>query len=56
VEDGVIAYALPRVERSFAKIRELVELLDSAALAERKNITVPFVKRMLDQWQNTAFL
>jgi len=49
IDDGVIDYILPRMERSLSRIKELVENLDSNALAERKNITVPFVKRMLEK-------
>jgi len=47
VEDGVIAYIVPRMERSLGEAKELVETLDKAALAERKNITIPFVKNLL---------
>ena len=36
VADDVIAYALPRMERSLEKIRELVQLVDKSALAERQ--------------------
>lgn len=56
VDDEVIAYTLPRIERSLGKIKELVEYLDSAALAERKNITIPFVKKILDQQQSQPLL
>jgi DnaA regulatory inactivator Hda len=47
VDEDVITYILPRVERSFAKIKTLVEQLDQRALAEHKNITIPFVRRIL---------
>jgi DnaA regulatory inactivator Hda len=56
VDDEVIDYILPRIERSFKKIQELVEYIDRSALAAHKNITIPFVKRMLDAWQNTPLL
>jgi chromosomal replication initiation ATPase DnaA len=38
-----------RMERSFDAARRLVAALDVAALAERRNITVPLVRRVLDQ-------
>lgn len=47
VDDEVLHYVMPRIERSFAAIRSTVEALDKQALAEKKNITVPFVKRVL---------
>jgi chromosomal replication initiation ATPase DnaA len=47
VDDEVIAYIIPRMERSFAKARELVEQIDRASLAEGRHITVPFVKQLL---------
>jgi DnaA regulatory inactivator Hda len=47
VADDVIAYLLPRTSRSFYKIRELVEKLDRASLAERKSLTIPYVRHFL---------
>lgn len=47
VDEEVIAYIAPRIERSFSKISELVEILDRASLADRKNITIPFVRKTL---------
>ncbi len=55
VADDVIAYALPRMERSLGKVRELVELVDKSALAERKNVTVPFIKRLLETGMQQSF-
>lgn len=48
VETGVIAYLLPRMERSLAQAKLLVETLDAAALAEGRTVTIPFVKRTLE--------
>lgn len=47
VDDEVIAYLLPRIERSLSAVKQLVEQLDRAALAEHKKLTVPFVKSIL---------
>lgn len=48
VDDDVIAYILPRMERSLAKAKDLVELLDREALAGKKSITIPFVKSVME--------
>jgi chromosomal replication initiation ATPase DnaA len=47
VEEDVIAYLMLRIERSFPAAKMLVETLDAAAMAEKKNITVPFVRQHL---------
>jgi chromosomal replication initiation ATPase DnaA len=43
----VIDYVMPRMERSMAAAAQLVENLDKAALAERKNITRPLAAKVL---------
>jgi chromosomal replication initiation ATPase DnaA len=47
VEDEIIAYLLPRMERTYAGAAIIVDTLDTEALAEQRNLTVPFVKRVL---------
>ena len=47
VEADVIAYVLPRMERSFAAVGELVAALDAEALAHRRNITIPLAAGVL---------
>ncbi|MSP89263.1 MAG: DNA replication protein [Alphaproteobacteria bacterium] len=44
----VIDYLTGRIERSFAAASAMVERLDRAALAERRAVTVPLVRRVLD--------
>lgn len=46
VQDEVMAYLLPRMERSFAQVSALVESLDAQSLTQRKNLTIPFLKRL----------
>lgn len=46
VDDEVISYITARMERTFDNVKTLVEKLDKNALAEQKNITIPFVKKM----------
>lgn len=48
VGDEVVVFLLARMERSFDAARRMVEALDAAALAERRNITVPLAGRVLD--------
>jgi chromosomal replication initiation ATPase DnaA len=48
VPQEVIAYVLPRMERSFAAARTLVEAIDRKALAEKRAVTVPLVRDLLD--------
>lgn len=48
VTEGVVAYVLGRMERSFAAARAVVEALDAASLAERRAITVPLARAVLE--------
>lgn len=47
VERGLIAYMLPRMERSFSAAQSLVDDIDREALAQKRRITVPLVKELL---------
>jgi len=47
VDGEVITYMLARMERSFAAARHLVQSIDALSLAERRNITVPLVRKVL---------
>jgi DnaA family protein len=42
-------YLLGHVERSPARLFRLLDRLDEAALVQQKRLTVPFVKRVLEQ-------
>lgn len=50
----VLAYLLPRMERSFAAAHELVKAADRLALAEKRPISVPLVRRVLLSRQELA--
>ena len=52
VGEDVIAFLLPRMERSFDAARRLVALLDAAALAGHRNITVPLARDILNRHTN----
>jgi chromosomal replication initiation ATPase DnaA len=54
VEDEVIRYALPRIERSFAAARQLVAQLDAAALGNRQKITLPLIRSVLNSAAGSA--
>jgi hypothetical protein len=43
----IIAYLLPRIERSHIAILRLIDALDEVALARRQRITVPLARRAL---------
>jgi len=49
VDPAVIAYLAPRIERSFAAAQRLVARLDTAALAQRRAVTRPFVAEVLGE-------
>jgi chromosomal replication initiation ATPase DnaA len=49
VSPDVIAYLVPRLERSLATVRDVVATLDAAALAERRAVTVPLARQVLDR-------
>lgn len=44
----VIWYLVARMERSFAAARSLVAALDTAALSEKRRITIPLIRDRLD--------
>lgn len=47
VEADVVGYMVKRMERSMEAARELVAAIDALALAERRNVTVPLVRRAI---------
>jgi len=49
IDEDVISFMLARMERSFEAARHMVRAIDEAALRERRNITVPLVRKVLEQ-------
>ncbi len=47
----VIAYLLPRMERSFAAARDIVERADHKALSEKRGISIPLMRKILVDMQ-----
>ena len=52
VQPEVISYLLRRMDRSLAAAREIVELLDNAALAEKRMITVPLARSVIKSYSS----
>lgn len=49
VDPAVLTFLLGRMERSFAAARMIVSALDKAALAEKRGITVPLAREVLQR-------
>ena len=45
----VLHYILPRIERSFEAVRDLVDQADKKAMAEKRNISIPLIRHILTQ-------
>ncbi len=54
VDESVVHYLTRRCERSFDAARRVVAALDAAALAEKRNITVPFARLVLEEMSTAA--
>jgi len=48
VSAPVVKYLVPRIERSFAALQELVGAIDDAALSNHRDISVSLVRRVLE--------
>lgn len=48
LEPDVITYILSRVDRQLSTLATLVENLDRFSLAEKRRVTIPFVKQVID--------
>ncbi len=47
VPQEVVQFILPRIERSFSVMRDLVEAIDHKALVQKKSVTIPLVKELI---------
>jgi len=52
VPPEVVRFAIARLERSFAAVREFVEAVDRASLSAKRPVTVPLVRDILDRLQD----
>lgn len=48
VGQDVISYLLSRMDRSFDAVRNVVESTDRLSLAEKRSVTIPLVRRVLE--------
>lgn len=49
----VVDFLLPRIDRDYQAMGQLVAKIDAAALAEQRAVTVPLVAKVLDEQNNT---
>lgn len=49
IDEGVVKYIIPRVDRSFAAIHNLVDRADAMALAKKRPISVPLMREVMAQ-------
>lgn len=54
VSQDVVQFILSRIERSFAALRDIADAVDRKALAEKRAVTIPFVREIF-QAQGTFF-
>ena len=47
INDDVVKYLVKRVERDFENIQSIVEIIDTKSFSYKKEITIPFVARVL---------
>ncbi len=52
ITPDVLAYLLPRLERSFTAVRDFVTAVDAESLAARRKITVPLAGQVLEMLQS----
>lgn len=45
----IVAYIVPRIERSFAALTQLVAAIDRRALAEKRAVTLPLVRSVMEE-------
>jgi len=51
VSEDVIHFLLIRMERSYSAARSVAAELDRLALAERRHVTIPLARRVLEAWE-----
>lgn len=49
ISPEVIQYLMPRISRDAYSIQQMVDAIDAASMSEKRNITVPFVKKVLEE-------
>ena len=54
ISSDVVSYIINRTERSFIAIETLLQMLDKESLSQKRAITVPFVRDIIDNMQKTV--
>ena len=54
VDERTVSFMMSRMERSFEGLRSLVAEIDRRAMAERADVTRPFVARVLADWTSAT--
>ncbi len=49
VSQETLNYILPRIERSFSAVRDLVEKADSRAMIEQRKVSIPLLREILNE-------
>lgn len=49
IDTGIVDYLLTRTDRTFDGIRATIARIDETALSERRNITIPLIRQVLDR-------
>jgi chromosomal replication initiation ATPase DnaA len=52
VNNDIVRYILPRMERSFAAARDIVAKADKKALADKQKISIPLLRKVLADMQS----
>ena len=47
IDQNIIHYIMPRIERSFSAVRDLVKRADQLALSRQKSVSIPIVREVL---------
>ncbi len=53
VDQDVLTYMLARMDRSFLAVRTLIRAIDERALAQKRAITIPLVRQVLEDEEGT---
>lgn len=48
IDQDVLTYMLARMDRSFAGVRDLIHAVDERALAQKRAITIPLVRQVIE--------
>ncbi|MEN8235975.1 MAG: DnaA/Hda family protein [Pseudomonadota bacterium] len=53
ISTNVVDYILPRIDRSFASVKHVVQKMNELALAKQRKITIPLVREVLAEMKDS---